>query len=148
MPKNTSSLLTALVLLLLSTITWAENSTHINGYTIHHNALKTDFLTPEIAASYGIQRSKYRGMLNVSVIREVAGTTGESVAADIKVKAINVTGLLKNIRLRKIQEGNAIYYIGDMPIIHREIVNFILSVTPAETEKALTAKFTHQFYVD
>ena len=59
----------------------AENSTTAGGFTIHHNAFTTSTLTPEVAKAYGIQRSKFRGMLNVSVIKEKEGTTGTSVPA-------------------------------------------------------------------
>ena len=53
---------------------WAENSTSVPGFTIHHNAIPSASLEPSIARQYGIQRSKYRGMLNVSVIKTVEGS--------------------------------------------------------------------------
>ena len=66
--------------LLLPTWSFAENSTRVDGFTIHHNAISADTLSPQIATTYGFQRSKYRGLLNVAVIREAAG--GRRQAAD------------------------------------------------------------------
>ena len=74
-------LLTALLFMLVTSVASAENSTKDNGYTIHHNAITTDMLTPEIAREYGLIRSRNRAMLNVSVIKQVPGTTGQPVSA-------------------------------------------------------------------
>jgi hypothetical protein len=143
-----AALISALLMLLPCLSVLADNSTRIPGYTIHHNALNSDFLTPEIADSYGIQRSKYRGLLNVSVIREKPGTTGQAVSARIKVKAANLMDIPKNIELREVREGEAIYYLGDFPITDREIVNFRLEVTPEGMTNPVEANLTQQFYID
>ncbi len=135
-------------LLILTSPAMAENSTHTQGYTIHHNAIKANFLTPEIASAYRIQRSKYRGLLNVSVIKELPGTTGKPVMARITVEATNLTGLQKSIQLREIREEGAIYYIDDFPIINGEIVTFRLQVTPEGASKPIKAKLIQQFFVN
>ena len=56
-----------LTIAFLSIDAWAENSTAIKGYLIHHNALTTDVLTPEIASHYQIQRSKSQALINIAV---------------------------------------------------------------------------------
>lgn len=141
---------TILALLLLTGIgmpTWAENSTSIPGYTIHHNAIPTASLDPAIAKQYGIQRSKYRGMLNVSVIKEVAGTTGTSSEAVVMAKATNMLGQLINISMRKVEEGEAIYYIGEFRIADQETLNFELQVQPRGESHFYTAKLSQQFFI-
>ncbi len=126
----------------------AENSTSSGGYTIHHNALKSDFLTPAIAKAYNIQRSKYRGLLNISVIKNQAGTTGTPVKAQIELKVANLNGIPKEIDLRQVVEDQAIYYLGDFPVVNREIVNFNLKVTPEGQSRPINARFSQQFYID
>ena len=106
----------------------AENSTSRGGYTIHHNALKSDFLSPAIAKAYNIQRSKFRGLLNISIIKDKPGTTGTPVKARIEIKAANLNNVPKNIELKQVVEQQAVYYIGDFPVVNREIVNFNLEV--------------------
>lgn len=125
----------------------AENSTSSGGYTIHHNALKSDFLSPAIAKAYNIQRSKFRGLINISVIKDHPGTTGTPVKAKISVQALALSGIPKQITLKEIIEDDAIYYIGDFPVINREIVNFNLEITPEGTERPLSARFSQQFYI-
>jgi hypothetical protein len=137
-----------LVLLLLATTTTAENSTKFNGFTIHHNAIPTAILTSDVASSYKITRSKYRGLLNISVIKDVPGTTGQPVSANVSAYAINLIGRRHNIALKQIQEGNAIYYIGDFPIVDGEMLTFVLEVTPEGSDRAAKATLKQEFYID
>ena len=134
--------------MMVATSVAAENSTSNSGYRVHHNALKSDFLTPAIAKAYNIQRSKFRGLINISVIKEKAGTEGTPVKAAIKIKAMALSGVPKEIALTEIVEDSAIYYIGDFPVINQEIVNFTLEVTPQGEERPIHARFSQQFYID
>lgn len=136
------------LILLIPQLLQAENSTRVAGYKIHHNAITTATLSPEIASSYQIVRSKYRGMINISVIKEMPGTLGKSVSARIDAVAQTLTGQVSTVKLREIREGDAIYYIGTFPIKDREIYNFKLQVTPKGTEYPLTAKLSQQFFID
>jgi hypothetical protein len=135
-------------LLLLPMASMADNSTKADGYTIHHNAIPTAILTPEIASSYDIVRSKYRGMLNVSVIQEVPGTTGRSVSARIEARIRNLLGQTDKLKLREIRDGDAIYYVGEFPIVDRETLRFSLQVTPSGLETPISAELSQQFFID
>jgi hypothetical protein len=134
--------------ILVTTTAWAENSTAIPGFTIHHNAIPSASLEPAIARQYGIQRSKYRGMLNVSIIRSVEGTTGESTEAIVLAKANNIRGQLISIPMRKIIEGDAIYYIGEFRITDRETLNFDIQVQPKGETRYYSAKLSQDFFID
>ncbi|MEW8028982.1 MAG: DUF4426 domain-containing protein [Candidatus Thiodiazotropha sp.] len=133
---------------LLANTSWAENSTAIPGFTIHHNAIPSASLEPSIARQYGIQRSKYRGMLNVSVIKSVEGTTGESSEAVVLAKANNIRGQLISIPMRKIIEDDAIYYIGEFRIADQEKLNFEIQVQPKGETRYYSAKLSQEFYID
>ncbi len=143
-----NTLISACLLLLLPMIALAENSTRQSGYTIHHNAFPTATLTPDIAGSYQIVRSKYRGMLNVSVIKDKEGTTGTAVSAKINAQSTTLTGQIRNISLREIREGSAIYYIGDFPIVNNETLRFSLDVVPIGLKQHIKAKLEQQFFID
>ncbi|MES9939344.1 MAG: DUF4426 domain-containing protein [Candidatus Thiodiazotropha sp. 6PLUC2] len=138
-------------LLFVSLITlpvWAENSTTIPGYTIHHNAIPSASLEPNVARQYGIQRSKYRGMLNVSIIKSEEGTTGTPSEAIVMAKANNIRGQLISIPMRKVTEGDAVYYIGEFRIADQETLNFELKVQPRGERRFYTAKLSQDFYID
>lgn len=145
MKKGLFSLLLGL---LLSFIAQAENSTKTPGYTIHHNAIPTAILTPEIASSYGITRSKYRGLLNISVIKDVPGTTGKAVPATVEAYTFNLIGQIYNIKLRRVEEGEAIYYIGDFPIVDAETLKIRLEVRPEGAARSVKTEISQQFFVD
>lgn len=133
---------------LTTTTAWAENSTTVPGFTIHHNAIPSASLEPSIAKQYGIQRSKYRGMLNVSVIKSVEGTEGKSSEAVVMAKANNIRGQLISIPMRKIVEGDAIYYIGEFRIADRETLNFEIKVQPKGETRFYNAKLSQEFFID
>jgi len=123
-----------------------ENATHVPGYTIHHNALTTDVLSPQVAKAYNIQRSKSRGMLNVSVIKDVPDHAGQPVKATVTATATNLSGQSREIPLREVQDGNAIYYIGDFRVANEETLNFDLEVTPEGSPGTYSAKLSQQFF--
>jgi hypothetical protein len=135
-------------LLLLTMHAAAENSTHTGGYTIHHNALTTDILPVQVATAYGIQRSKSRGLLNVSVIRDEPGTMGTPVRADIRAVSRNLFGQIRPIEMREIVEDKAIYYIADFPVAHREMLVFEFEILPQGGRYPLRANMRQEFYTD
>ncbi|MCP3868954.1 MAG: DUF4426 domain-containing protein [Gammaproteobacteria bacterium] len=144
--RHISTLLVALLLLPL--FASAENSTRAPGYTVHHNAIPTAMLTPAIASSYSIIRSKYRGLLNVSIIRTLEGTTGQPVKGQVKVVATNLLDQSRTIAMREIKEEEAIYYIGEFPIINRETLTFRMEVIPEGTDNTIRAALSQQFFID
>jgi hypothetical protein len=124
----------------------ADNSTKVDGYTIHHNAITTDMLTPEISRAYRIPRSRNRGMLNVSVIRDAEGTTGTPVAAQVQAYSTNFLGQRRPIGMREIREGDAIYYIGDFLVQHGELLNFTIEVRPEGDSQVYATRMSQEFF--
>ena len=126
----------------------AENSTRTGGYTIHHNAITTDSLPIQVANAYGIQRSKSRALLNVSVIRDVPGEMGTPVHAQVRVAAKTLLGQIRPLELREIVEDQAIYYIADFPVAHREVLLFQFEVLPDGARYPLQASMRQEFWTN
>ena len=123
-------------------------SSDIGDFVVHFSAQTTDQLPPDVARAYSIVRSKNRAMLNVSVIRK---SDSQSVAATVLVKTTNLTGQLKNVTMRKIEEPGdsvAIYYIGETPVANRETLLFDISVRPEGQSLVSEVRFKRQFYTD
>ena len=120
-------------------------SADIGDHVVHFNAQSTDALSPEIARANDIARSKDMAMLTVSVLSK---SDNKPVAADVKVKAVNLTGQLKSISLRKADVPDAIYYIGTVSIDNRETLVFDISVKPDGADEASDVRFKRQFYTD
>jgi hypothetical protein len=117
----------------------------IGKHVVHFSAQSTDQLPPEIARAYNIVRSKNRAMLNVSVLEE---DTNTPVTAEVTVKTVNLTGQMKNVTMRMIQEQEAIYYIGETPVANQETLIFDISVKPDGEAEASEVRFKRQFYTD
>jgi len=117
----------------------------IGDHVVHYSAQLTDQLPPESARAYNIVRSKNRAMLSVSVLDKATKT---AVAATVTVKTVNLTGQLKNFTMRQINEQDAIYYIGELPVANRETLVFDISVVPDGSEKSSDIRFKRQFFTD
>jgi len=146
--KSPVATILLLLLFLISFQASAENSTRANGYTVHHNAIHSAMLTPEIANSYRIVRSKYRGLLTISVIKDIPDTTGQPASARVTVTMRNPTGQIQRIPMREIREAEAIYYIGEFPIANQETLQFDLEVIPHGMSSPIRSHLTQQFFVD
>lgn len=120
-------------------------SADIGDHVVHFSAQTTDQLPPEVARAYNIVRSKNRAMLNVSILRADDHT---AVPADVTVKTVNLTGQLKNITMRRIDEQEAIYYIGETAVANRETLIFDITVTPEGVDTASEVRFKRQFFTD
>jgi hypothetical protein len=84
-------------------------------------------------------------MLNVSVLEEA---TSKPVAAAVTVKTVNLTGQLKSVTMREINEQDAIYYIGEVPVANRETLIFDISVMPDGSDESSDVRFKRQFFTD
>ncbi len=122
-----------------------ETMKDIGDHVVHFSALTTDQLPSEIAGTYNIVRSKDRAMLNVSII---AKSDNSPVPGTVEVKTVNLTGQLKNVTMRRIDEQEAIYYIGVTSVANRETLIFDLTVTPEGVDAPSQFRFKREFFTD
>lgn len=119
----------------------------VGDWVVHFNAQTTDQLSPEIASAYGITRSQNRPMMTLSVLRKTDNTP---VPADVSMRAVNLTGQLKNFTIQEITDQDAIYYLGfsSTTVAHLERLRFEISVTPDGATESADVVFSRQFYID
>ena len=122
-----------------------ETMKDIGDHVVHFSAFTTDQLPAEIASAYKIVRSRDRAMLNVSVIAE---ETNLPTPATVEVRTVNLVGQMKNVTMRRIDEDEAIYYIGDTAITNREMLIFDISVTPEGVDTPSVVRFKREFFTD
>lgn len=117
-------------------------------FEIHYNALRTDELTPAVARAYGIERSGNRVLLNVSLLAK--GPDGRTTPVDGQVTATarNLNGQLKNLELRRVQEGTSIYFIGEVGISGSEILVFDIDASPRDGAGPYSVQFRREFFAD
>ncbi len=142
------TVLAAALLLAATPPAGAEQSKTFGDYTIHYAAFTTDILTPEVARTYKIRRSKNRALLNISVLKKVMGTTGQPVRAQVEATATNLSRQLRSLDVRELSEQGAIYYIAEMIVNNEETLEFDLNITPEGESVALRFLFQQQFFTE
>ena len=142
-----SLLSTALLSLLVSQATQAEQSKKFGKYTIHYSAFTTDNLTPSVAKQYNIPRSKKRALLNISVLKKTADGS-KPTRATIKGTTINLSQQLRELEPREISEKGAIYYIAETPVDNAETLKYHLTVKPEGENTTYELSFQEQFYTE
>ncbi|MDH5601337.1 MAG: DUF4426 domain-containing protein [Gammaproteobacteria bacterium] len=119
----------------------AENLTKFGDYVIHHTALPTDILLPEVARAYKIKRSKDRGMINVVVQHK-----GKGVGAKVTGTGSNLSGQLKHLQFNEIKEDEVTYYISTFRVTNKEVINFKVNVQPEGSSATHTVKLRKEFF--
>ena len=115
---------------------------------VHYNAIRTDQLTPEVARAYGIERSAKRVLLNVAMLPKTPGEAAKPVDGPVAATAANLNGQLKSLSMRRVQEGPAVYFIGEVGISGDEILVFNIDVEPVAGGGPRSVQFKREFFGD
>lgn len=124
----------------------AEKTEKFGDTEVHYNAMPTSELQPEVAKAYRIDRSKKRGLVTISVLKKNSLGVMQPVKAEVKVNAVNLSAQLFGIDLREIQEGAAVYYIGDFRVTGPDTLKFNVTIKPQGEAKAKKFEFRQKFY--
>lgn len=123
----------------------AENMKKLGNMNVHYIAIGSTFLTPEIAKLYDIKRSRYNGLINISVLdNSKQGSPAKRVS--ITGKAKNNVGQSKKIEFQEVTEGSSIYYLAQVRYDNEETIHFDLTINDGIEIQHLT--FSQKFYVD
>lgn len=130
--------------MMISATTQAEQMKKLGNWHVHYIAFGSTFITPEIAKTYGITRSKYKAIINISVLNADKNSKATQVA--IRGKARNLIGNEQQLKFKEIIEGDSIYYIAQIDYSNEERFKFEITMQHGNREETL--KFAEQFYVD
>ena len=117
----------------------------LGDYVVHANAMRTDFLAPEVAGKLGIERRDDRGMLSVSVKAKGDDPLPENVEAEVRTTA-TTEGQRQTINMEAHGDDGVTYYIGTFPIRHRQQVTFDVQVEPITAEQTYSLTFDRVFF--
>lgn len=124
-----SRFLMALSLILsLSLPAQAGQFEQVGDYQIHYNTFTTGFLQPDVARAYNIVRSRYQGMVNISVLKKQADGRYKPVEALVTGDVSNLAGQSVNLGFRTIREKDGIYQITTFNFTEDEPTRFRLKV--------------------
>lgn len=147
--KSLRSLLLLTCLLTPAVETEAQQFQDFGEYTVHYNALNSNFIPAQVAQGYGIKRSASRALLNITVLKKDGDTPGKPVDARVTASGTNLTGQRREIDMREISDSEgAIYYIGEFPVHNLETYNFTVQIKPENETEAFELKFSKQFFTE
>jgi len=136
---------TVLIFIAFINSAFAENMQKLGDMNVHYIALGSTFLTPTIAKTYGIERSRYNGLVNISVLdANLKGNPAKTVL--ISGTARNNIGQEKTLDFKEVKEGSAIYYLAQLHYSNEETFHFFIKIDDGKGQKTL--KFEQKFYVD
>lgn len=103
--------------------------TKAGAFTIRYNALASNALPADAAASLDLPHSAHQGIVNV-VVHEGRGYAAPSVDAQVSGHATTATGAPVPIRFRTIRDSNGVSYLGTFQVPGTGVLRFDLDVTP------------------
>lgn len=121
----------------------AEQKQVLGNWDVHYIAFNTTFLTPQVAKQNAIVRSKFNGLINISVL-DRQDKVAQSVILTGQAK--NLLGVIKKLTFKQVKEGKAIYYLAVLPF--SDLEQYRISVDINDGLEQRTLKFQHKFYAD
>ena len=107
--------------------------------TVHYSTFTSSFLQPETAQAVGVVRSKNKGMINVSVIKD-----GKPLVANVTGTVKDLTSQSVPLNFRQVTEQGAIYYIAQYPVEQQETRTFEIKVQNGD--KINTINFNQELF--
>lgn len=142
--KLLTTWLSALVLIsVVSTSAIAEQKKQLGNWDVHYIAMPSTLIEPAIAKNYNIERSKFNGLVNVSVLNN---KDQKAQQVTISGTAKNLLGQQKELTFQQVTEGEAVYYLAQLPYRNEE--RFSLSIDISQGNQSQQLKFEHTFYVE
>lgn len=139
--------LAGLLLAMLGSTSHAETMEK-NGYVIHYSAFNASFITEKVAKAYNINRSRYRGLVNIAVHRKMKDGTTKPVTVQLSGYARRLSGSEAPLEFKMVGEGDAIYYLGETIIANNELLRFDIKIRPTPQQDPIKLHFEKTFFVD
>lgn len=137
-----------LLALLLPRTGHADQSATYGDVTVRYSAISTDQLVDAVARSYGIERSKRNGLVNIAVEQRQAGGAGTMIAAAVSGSVADLAGHSRPIRFRETREEGSVDYLGEFPVDGSGTYVFTISVTPPGHAQPYTVTFNRDYVLD
>ncbi|MFS1703279.1 DUF4426 domain-containing protein [Alteromonas sp. AMM-1] len=135
--------LCCLTLALLTFTVSAEQKMQLGEWDVHYIVVNSTFFSPDTAREYGIVRSKYNALVNISVLDTA---TQKAQFVGVEGSATNLLGTEKALTFKRVQEGDAIYYLAVLPFRDQETYRFNIRIQRGNDSETL--KFQQKMYVD
>ena len=126
----------------------SESPAQFDGYEVHYAAVPSTFLDAETARQYDLVRSRAVGLLNVSVHRTSGDKAPEPITAQLQGSTTNEARQVKELSFKRVQEGDAIYYLAQFRYREGKTMVFEFEAAPYGDSKTLPVRFSRELYHD
>ena len=116
-----------------------ERQETFGDVTVHYNTFNSTYLTPDIAKSAELIRSKTQGVINISVIKD-----GKPQMAQVSGSVKDLTSQSVPLTFKQITEHGAVYYIAQYPVPQQETRTFEIKVQTGD--KINTINFNQELF--
>jgi hypothetical protein len=117
----------------------SERQETFGDVTVHYNTFNSTYLTPDIAKSAELVRSKNQGVINISVLKD-----GKPLMAQVTGTVKDLTSQSVPLSFKQITEQGAIYYIAQYPVPQQETRTFEIKVQTGD--KINTINFNQELF--
>ncbi|RVT45320.1 DUF4426 domain-containing protein [Rheinheimera sediminis] len=121
----------------------AEQKKVLGPWDVHYIAFDSTIIDAKIAQSYQLQRSKYQAVLNISVLN-----SSDQKAQQVRISgtATDLTQKQTELTFREVKEGDAIYYLAQVPVHDQKHLKFNLDIWQGTENQKL--EFSQMFYTE
>ncbi|MBQ4861450.1 DUF4426 domain-containing protein [Pseudoalteromonas sp. MMG013] len=117
---------------------------NLGPWQVHYIAFPSTFIQPNIAKAYGLERSNYKGIINISVLAKKQGNP--ALKANLTGEARNLLGSKQILEFKEVVDGDAIYYLAQVDFRNEEVYRFKVNISQGNNHQVLS--FQQKFYVD
>ncbi|GHD40332.1 protein of unknown function [Marinobacter persicus] len=146
--RSVSAFLLAFCSLLLASLPAAAGEKDFGDYQVHWSVFPSTFLSPEVAQANDLTRSRGIGIVNISIMKEDENGQPQPVNGQVEGKVSNDIQQVKFLAFRRIQEGDAVYFIAQYQYSSGELMTFNVEARPRGQNEAMPLRFTHTLFSD
>lgn len=118
------------------------------GYVIHYSAFNASFIKEKVAKAYNLNRSRYRGMINIAVHRKLKNGETRPVVVQLSGRATRLSGSESPLEFQMVGEGDSIYYLAETIIANNELLRFSIHIKPTPQHSPIKLNFEQTFFTE
>ncbi|MDX5336237.1 MAG: DUF4426 domain-containing protein [Marinobacter sp.] len=117
-------------------------------YQVHWSVFPSTFLDPEVARANNLQRSRGIGIINISIMTEGEHGQIRPVGGQVQGQVTNDIQQVNFLAFRRIQEGDAVYFIAQYQHRPGDLMTFNITARPTGHNRDLPVRFSHTLFND
>jgi len=137
-----------LLLICLAAPVSAQQSEMFGPYELHYSVVNTTFLAPEVAAAYGVVRSRERAILNLAVREHLADGSTAARTMQLQGETRDLIQKSHPLTFTEVREGQAIYYLAEFEFLNEDWHFFEVTFRPDGADRSYTFELKQQLYRD